>query len=295
MAPHFDRVIGIDWTGANPAKGIAIADCSADGLVRPVFPSGRYWRREEAVEWLAGELAGGDRLLIGIDCAFSLPWVPGVGYLDGRVPDVEDIFALWELVEEASGGAPDQFAGPAVLDPRFHPSFWINGPMPDHWGDGDAKRRRTEVAAAATGAGTPVSVFKLAAASKQVGKASLAGMRSLRALRRRAGAGRLAVWPAEPTEGRSVVAEIYPTLFRKAALRSVVKITGREVLERAVRHFGARLDPAVPEGFDDHLGDALITAAGLRWLIQERPEVWHPPGLASDMARREGWILGVHG
>jgi len=287
----FDQYVGIDWTGAEVAKGIGVAAADADGRVHPILPPGRWWRRVEVVDRLAAEIRSGRRLLIGIDCGFGLPWVPGAGYLDGRVPGVDGLFALWDLVEDASGGAPDDFAGPAVLDPRFAPSFWINGRTPAHWGDGSTKRRRTEVVAAETGAGTPVSVFKLAAASKQVGKASLAGMRSVRRLKALCGDA-LAVWPVEPVQGRSVVLEIYPTLFRKAGGRSVVKITGREALATAVAALGGRLADTVPETFDDHLGDALVSAAGLRRLAP-RPDAWAPAAMDADIARREGWIFGV--
>ncbi|ACI97863.1 hypothetical protein [Rhodospirillum centenum] len=286
----FDLHVGIDWTGAQPARGIAIAVVSPlDRIVRPVPPPGRHWRREEAVNWLLDRLAQGRRLLIGIDCAFSLPWVPGAGYLDGRVPGVADLFALWDLVEAAAGEASDDFAGAVVHDPRFAPSFWIAGPTPPHWGDGSTKRRRVEVAAAAGGFGTPVSVFKLAAASKQVGKASLAGMRSLRRLRREAG-GRLAVWPAEPVGARSVVCEIYPTLFRRRAGHGTAKLRTLAELERALAAFGCALPPGFPEGFDDHTGDAMISAAGLLALAGEA-RVWTAP--EAETARREGWIFGV--
>jgi len=291
VSSPFDLCIGIDWTGASPARGIAVALVGADGVVHPVPPAGRHWRRAEVVDWLLARLDGGQRLLAGIDCAFSLPFVPGTGYLDGRVPDLGDLFDVWTLVEEASADGPDDFAGAAVLDPRLAPSFWISGPTPAHWGDGTAKRRRTERVAAATGGGTPVSVFKLAAAAKQVGKASLAGMRSLRRLKRLAG-DRLAVWPAERADGRSVVAEIYPTLFRRQALGRVEKITSRVVLDRALAVYGCRAADGVPDGFDDHLGDAMIAAAGLRHLA-ERPGAWAPQGLDPDTARREGWIFGV--
>lgn len=295
--PHrFDLYIGIDWTGAKPSgtsppKGIAIAAATPDGTVRPIPPSGTAWSRREAGNWVLARVREGRRVMAGFDFAFGLSWVPGVGYLDGRVPGLDGLFAVWDLVEAASAGAPDDFAGPAVDDPRLAPSFWVSGTMPPHWGDGSTKRRRTELAAARSGLGTPVSVFKLAAAAKQVGKASLAGMRTLRRLRAEAG-GRVAVWPAEAGEGRSVVAEIYPTLFRLRALGGNRKITDRDTLARAVAALDGRLAPEVPERFDDHAGDAMISAAGLRLLAAD-PAVWSPPGLDADTARREGWIFGV--
>ncbi|HYC05749.1 MAG TPA: hypothetical protein VED40_20825 [Azospirillaceae bacterium] len=288
---HFDSFIGIDWSGAHPARGVAVAVADADGVVHPVFPRERWWRREEAVDWLLGRLRAGERFLAGIDCAFALPWVPGVGYLDGRVPHVEDLFGLWELVEEAASGDPDLSAGSAVTDPRFEPSFWVRGTRPAHWGDGSTKRRRTELAAASLGVGNPVSVLNLAAGPKQVGKASLAGMRALRRLKAAAGES-VAVWPAEDPTGRAMVTEIFPTLFRKRALSGIRKITGRAALEEAVAALGCTLSPEVPETFDDHLGDALVSAAGLR-CVAALPGSWAPAAMDPAMARREGWIFGV--
>jgi len=289
---EFDLFVGIDWTGAQPARAVAVAACDSNGLVSPVWPRDRYWRRQEVADWIAAEIASGRRILAGFDFGFAMPWVDGVGYLDGRVPDVTDMFALWDLIDQASGGGEDDFAGAAVQDPRLFPSFWINGPTPAHWGDGSTKRRRVEVVAAQTGAGTPVSLFKLAAAAKQVGKASLAGMRTLKRLRGLAG-DRLAVWPAEqPAPGQSVVMEIYPTLFRKQALGGVRKITGRAAMAGAVAHFGCTLSSDLPEQFDDHIGDAIITAAGLSRLAGAA-SAWNPAGLTPGIARREGWIFGV--
>ncbi len=292
MCNDFDVILGIDWTGAQPARAVAVAVCDRAGLVRPLWPSDRFWRRAEVADRIAALAAGGARVLAGFDFGFAMPYVPGVGYLDGRVPDVTDMFALWDLVDRASAGADDDFAGPAVSDPRLAPSFWVNGSTPAHWGDGSTKRRRTEIVAAETGAGTPVSLFKLAAASKQVGKASLAGMRTLKRLRGLLG-DRLAVWPAQmPQPGQCVVMEIYPTLFRKQALGGVRKITDRAALAAGVAHFGCILSSDMPEQFDDHIGDAIITAAGLSRLVAH-DGVWQPAAMSADIARREGWIFGV--
>ncbi len=289
---EFDLFVGIDWTGAQPARAVAVAACDPSGLVSPVWPRDRFWQRREVADWIAAQVHAGRRVLAGFDFGFAMPWVDGVGYLDGRVPDVTDMFALWDLIDQASDGAEDDFAGAAVHDPRLLPSFWVNGPTPAHWGDGSTKRRRVEVVAAETGAGTPVSLFKLAAASKQVGKASLAGMRTLRRLRTLTG-DRLAVWPVQqPAPGQSVVMEIYPTLFRKQALGGVRKITGRAAMVGALAHFGCTLSPDLPEQFDDHIGDAIITAAGLSRL-GDRASAWNPAGMTPDIARREGWIFGV--
>lgn len=289
---QFDLYLGIDWTGAQPARAVAVAACDAAGLVQPVPPRGRFWERLEVAQWIADQAASGKRILAGFDFAFAMPWVPGPGYLDGRVPQVTGMTALWDLVEEASAGGADAFAGGAVLDPRLFPSFWINGPTPPHWGDGATKRRRVERVAADSGAGTPVSVFKLAAAAKQVGKASLAGMRTLRHLRGLMG-DRLCIWPLDmPGPGQSVVMEIYPTLFRKQALGGNRKVVERKVLEPGLAFYGCHADVSLPDRFDDHIGDAMISAAGLHHLSR-LPSAWAPAGMDADNARREGWIFGV--
>ncbi|MBB6250033.1 hypothetical protein [Nitrospirillum iridis] len=316
----FDEYIGIDWTGASPARGIAIAYAApvgggplggaASGLVGDavhlVPPPGRHWSRRQAMDWVAGRLIAhgqaGTRALVGIDCGFSLPYVEGEGYLDGRVPSVDDLFGLWDLVEAAAGGGPaaEDFCGtPALSDPRLRPSYWLAGPRPAHWTDreGGGKRRLVELVAARTGVGNPVSVFNLAAASKQVGKASLAGMRALRHLKARLGDD-LAVWPAEALAGpegraRSVVAEIFPTLFRRQA-HGLAKIRDWAGMAAALARVGCHAGPEVPAVFDDHAGDAMIAAAGMmRWAA--RDDVWAPKGLDTDTARREGWIFGVTG
>lgn len=288
----FDLYLGIDWTGAQPARTVAVAACDPTGRVHPVHPAGRHWERLAVADWIAAEAARGTRILAGFDFAFAMPWVAGQGYLDGRVPAVITMPSLWDLVEEAAGPAPDAFAGPAVLDPRLFPSFWINGPTPSHWGDGSAKRRLVERVAAESGAGTPVSVFKLAAAAKQVGKASLAGMRMLRHLRGVMGDG-LAVWPLEmPGPGQSVVMEIYPTLFRKQALGGTAKVVERQILAPGLAFYGCHADASLPDRFDDHIGDAMISAAGLRHLSR-LPSAWAPAAMDGDTARREGWIFGV--
>jgi hypothetical protein len=49
---------------------------------------------------------------------------------------------------------------------------------------------------------------------------------------------------------------------------------------------------AFPATFPDHVGDALITAAGLRAIAQQ-PYWWQPPALTAAIAATEGWTFGV--
>ena len=87
--------------------------------------------------------------------------------------------------------------------------------------------------------------------------------------------------------------EIYPTLFRKAATHSVAKLRWLESLNKALATLGSRsirkLDRNDPS---DHETDALLSAAGLRWLAR-LPEAWSPAACTSSQVRREGWIFGV--
>ena len=42
----------------------------------------------------------------------------------------------------------------------------------------------------------------------------------------------------------------------------------------------------------DHDTDALVSAAGLRWLCKN-PGIWSPAGLNERARSQEGWIFGV--
>ena len=132
----------------------------------------------------------------------------------------------------------------------------------------------------------PECVFKLIGA-KQVGKASLTGIRVLRHVRH-ANRSRLAVWPFEPVGAKSALVEIYPTLFRKQAAGGVAKLRTREALNTALRRLGAR--GVATRNLSDHDTDALISAAGLRHAMAERRD-WL--GQPDPHVRREGWIFGV--
>jgi hypothetical protein len=293
----FDLWVGVDWSGALPAKGVAVAVADATGLTRPVLPpdGARAWTRRAAADWLIARMAEGTRLLAGLDFAFSMPYAAERGYLDGRLPGVDSMFGLWREVERASGNGADLSAIMALDDPAFAPSFWRHGPRPADW-DRD-KQRLTEKAAARSGAGRPVSVFHLTAGPKQVGKASLAGMRTLLYVQRAAEARGLALafWPAMALQvGGSAIMEIYPTLFRKQALGQVRKIVDVQSLTEALAFYGCACDVMALGGpLDDHWGDAMIAAAGLLRLSAQSGS-WEPLGMDALTARREGWIFGVH-
>lgn len=286
--PGFDRFVGIDWSGARGPRyaGVAVAECGpGDAAPRLIPPPGGWWSRRAVHDWLLDGLARGPAL-VGIDCAFSLPFAVAAAYFPGREATV---FDLWEAVEAASAAAPD-FLGAAFAEhPAYAPGFRSRGPQPAWYTD---PHRLTERACRADGLGSPQSPYKLIG-SKQVGKGALAGMRMLRSLRA-AAPDRVAVWPfEEAVPGRTVFAEIYPRLFLKRAGFGARKIRSPADVDAALAHLGSA-PAALPAAVSDHDADALVSAAGLRRLAS-RPEVWSPPALDDDARRREGWIFGVGG
>lgn len=78
--PHFNRYIGIDYSGAETAdsscKGIRVF--IADGAneptqVQPPPSPRRYWTRRGLAQWLCTELGSDTPTIVGIDHAFSFP------------------------------------------------------------------------------------------------------------------------------------------------------------------------------------------------------------------------------
>jgi hypothetical protein len=78
--PHFNRYIGIDYSGAETAesscKGIRVYSAEGSAAPEPVQPPPsprRYWTRRGLAQWLREELDRGIPTLVGIDHAFSFP------------------------------------------------------------------------------------------------------------------------------------------------------------------------------------------------------------------------------
>ncbi len=287
--PKFDAFIAIDWSGAaNNYDGIAVAICS-NGRTSPklVAPRGRRWTRMEIAEWLESRLNSSDRLLIGFDFAFGFPFESEHGYLGGKAPGIDNIFALWSLIEEKSCGDADFGCNRFIHDSNYSPLFWTSGPRPKLWIE---RKRRTEHACAETTTTRPDTLYKLLH-SKQVGKASITGMRVLHDVRSRH-SNVVAIWPFEKAR-RSAMVEIYPTLFRKIARGSVAKIRSHSALNTALACIDSLPISAKAAGeFTDHETDALLSAAGMRSIAHNRL-VWQPSELASPQVQREGWIFGV--
>jgi len=285
--PKFDAFIAIDWSGAARAyDGIAVAICRP-GRSSPqlVAPARRRWTREEIAEWVKSRVDGRQRLLIGFDFAFSFPY-ENCGYLGGQAEGVEDTFALWEMIEAKSTGDSDFGCSRFLGDPNYAPLFWTAGPKPKRWIE---RKRRTEHACAESTKTRPDTLYKLIH-SKQVGKASITGMRVLHHVRSRKG-DCVAIWPFESLRTSAIV-EIYPTMFRKLATGSIAKLRSRNDLNRALAVLQSRPTEEGKPGLSDHETDALVSAAGLRY-IAGNPLVWARPEITSSEVCREGWIFGI--
>ena len=283
----FEGFVAIDWSGAEGRySGISVARCGP-GVAAPrlVAPQSARWTRAAIADWLERAIRSGQRLLIGLDFAFGMPFEPRAGYLGGRAKGVDDVFGLWDLLDAASG-AEDFGVGKTVTDPRFAPLFWQSGKQPKGW---IARQRRTEIECALATGTRPECVFKLIG-SKQVGKASLTGMRVLRHVRTR-NAGRMSVWPFERPGAGTVLVEIYPTLFRKQTAGGLAKLRTNHDLDAALRHLGSKGIMDTDEDLSDDETDAMISAAGLRSLAGNG---WvRLPEPACRRIRYEGWIFGV--
>ena len=287
----YTHFVGIDWSGAKGKrhKGLAVAKCAV-GCEAPVLvhpPSGaRHWTRVEIGEWLSCGLGldDGNRVLVGIDSSFSMPFVDYGLYL----PNIENITnakALWAAVDDACSAAVDYYGGPFV---EGNADFYLRSQMRGvHF---ERRMRIPEIEAVATGAGPCESVFHLIGPS-QVG---LSGLSTMRMLNRLTSKSNIAVWPYEACENAPVVlTEIYAAMFAKlGGHRGKVRdiITLNDILQRlnsnpVTRHNNNFM-------FDDHVTDAVITAAGLRSIAGVR-KYWHPAKLSTMVRRTEGWTFGV--
>ena len=274
----FTRFVAIDWTGARGERhaAIAVAECEAGtGAPRLVRP-GHRWSRPEVLDWVRAQ--AGERALIGFDFSFGLPHADAGSFFPGDAAPA-DARALWAEVEAVAAGDPHHEAHAYVDHRRNH--FWLgsaDGPKPAR-----ARLRIVEHHWATLKRGAPSSVFALLGAA-QCGKASLSGMRLLH----RAG---LPVWPIDPLPAAgAALVEIYCRSFAAdAGVRG--KIRDRPALDAALAVLGSA-PAAVPDRFADHIGDALISAAGMRRASADAG-YWSPPLLTADVARTEGWTFGV--
>ncbi len=203
MNPVFERYVGIDYSGAqtptSSLRGLRVY--AADRLttpqeVEPPPSSRKYWTRRGIAKWLVERLSEGPPTFVGIDHGFSFPlryfeqhelpldWPSFLDDFHRHWPTDEDIYV--DFVRDGSAGNAAVRSG----NPRW--------------------RRLTEVRVRAK------SVFHFNVQGS-VAKSTHAGIPWLRYIRRRAN-DRVHFWPFDgwsPPPNRSVVAEVYPSLWSR--------------------------------------------------------------------------------
>lgn len=256
----FRRYIGIDYSGASTPtarlKGLRVYRAVGTGPALEVLPpeaGKKCWSRRGIAEWLVGQLREHPATIVGIDHGFSFPQP----YFDAhRLPPdwprfLEDFQRHW---------------------PTDGDEVRVDSVREGELGDGAARsgntrwRRLTE-----RRAGGAKSVFHFDVQGS-VAKSTHSGLPWLLHLRRSLGAG-LHFWPFDgwqPAAGCSVIAEIYPSLWR--ARYPAPELTGDQQ-------------------------DAFAVASWLRDTDQALTlPSYLAPRLSPDeqaLALMEGWILGV--
>lgn len=258
--PHFNRYIGIDYSGAESAdsscKGIRVYMAEGTGTpvqVQPPPSPRRYWTRRGLAEWLCNELSVDAPTIVGIDHGFPFP----IEYFDkyGLLRDwpnfLLDFQKYW---------------------PTHEPNAYIDFIRDGHIGDGRNRMgENTWLRLTERWTATAKSVF-LFDVQGSVAKSTFAGLPWLLYLRswcKRP----IHFWPFdgwEIPEGTAVVAEVYPALWMRRFPRE-----GRDGDEHAAYATAAWLQRADRDGSLDGFFRPNLTAEEI------------------GIAEVEGWILGV--
>ena len=260
VMPQFERYIGVDYSGAetpdSSCKGIRVYKAEVAGEPQPVQPPPsprRYWTRRGLAEWLCEELGRDIPTLVGIDHAFSFP----LAYFERY-----RLSSNWQSFLE-------DFRHHWPTDSRNTYVCFIRD---DKTGQG-RKRTGERSWLRITEQWTPAakSVFGFGVQG-EVATSTHAGLPWLLYLRKECRRS-IHFWPFDGWEiplGKSVVAEVYPSLWTRRFPKD-----GRDGDEQAAYAAAAWLQRA------DRTG-SLNT-------------FFHPPLTAEELgiARIEGWILGV--
>lgn len=264
--------------------GICGIGTEPPSLVRP----GHIWSRADVLDWLRNEMPADT--LVGLDLGPSLPFVDQGAFFPDWGQSPSDARSLWELVDRLCAEDPHLAANSFVDHPEACRYFRRHGGRKgDRFGEGRGRLRATELAQREQGL-SPYSNLNLVGAA-QVGKSSLTGMRVLHRIQNM-----LPIWPFDPRpDSGSLVVEIYTSIAALAAGRRPgrAKMRSVEVLNDALTWPAIGSKPVPGAGpIDDHSSDALLTAAWLR-TVANRPELWSPQGMDTEIARTEGWTFGV--
>ncbi len=259
MSIDATRIIAIDWSGAvtGAAKKIWLAEARDGDVVR--LESGRT--RAQITEHLIALAGESDRLIVGLDFAFSMPeW-----FLRQRGFDSAPL--LWQRL---AAGAAER---------------WLAACEPPFWGKpGVPKPQQVEAAhRLADAAAKAKSVFQIGGAGA-VGTGSLRGMCELHRLRE---AG-FHVWPFDPA-ALPMLIEIYPRTYTGKLVVSSWQARKGYVAQHWAHLRLEIQDMAIAS---DDAFDATITALAMdahRDELLALPAVTHPQIRLEGAIWRPGW------
>ncbi len=287
---RFTRFAAIDWSGAKGTrhKGIAVALCGPGDAAPCLIEREQPWSRTEVLDWVMAR-AGEGPTLFGFDLSASFAFADRGAYFPGWSESPIDVRGLWRLVEAHCSHEPDLSASAFVDHAQASRHFRRHGGRcGDLFQPGAGRMRVVEQEERRTGLVNPVSNFNLVGAA-QVGKSSLTGMRLFLRLDPH-----LPIWPFDPVPDHgSAIVEIYTSIAAVAAglPRGRSKVRDAGTLDRVLAQLGS--GPHQPlRGYDDHVTDAILTAAWLR-ANARRADLWHPTALTREIARAEGWTFGI--
>jgi hypothetical protein len=287
-----DRILGIDWSGAEKPANQRIHVAELDPTARSITTVVRAADRTAVERFLGGgelepaarslshpavgRLGTHEAVLVGLDFAFSFP----AGFaLPGRGRNWS-----WEDLARWTAGLEDAKLEVQIRrEPGLRRQFFL--------GKGDAAEpllRTTERELVDRGRARATSVLHLVGA-QQVGRGAIRGIPMLARLRACRGA---AIWPFDPPAAERLgltIVEVFPRLWLMPGMRKQRRSDRRAQLGHWEREGIGFEDTAraacvaSPDAID-----AAAAAIGLAGLERVRPLEELP-----DVAEREGWIAGA--
>lgn len=254
----FNYYIGIDYSGAETPgsrlKGLQVSAAFPEQLpekvITPAAPQGVYWNwsRREIATWLIEQIRSGKLIVIGIDHGFSFPlsYYERYGLSDWDT-FLNDFCRFWPTDQE---------------------HIYVDQFRQDNQREGHAHEfRLTEKWTSST-----KSVFRFDVQG-QVAKSTHAGIPWLYRIRNQV-ADRVHFWPFDGFDippGKSVIAEVYPSIFRN----------------RYPRESGS------PDEQDAYSVARWLEKSDRRGILER---YFHPPLNEEEtrIALLEGWILGIN-
>jgi len=206
--PIFERYIGIDYSGAetptSSLKGLRVYSAKQGDPPSEVLPPPsprKYWTRKGVAEWLVERLNENTMTLIGIDHGFSFPL---------RYFEVHHILPVWKnFLEDFKRHWPTD-------DDNTYVDFVRDGVC----GNGAARSGNSRWRRIAEERARAKSVFHFDVPGS-VAKSTHAGIPWLHYIHRNTD-GRVHFWPFDGWDipkARSVIAEVYPSLWRRCFSR----------------------------------------------------------------------------